>query len=170
MEIKVCSKCNEAKAYKNFPTHKGRKDGFGEICKQCKTNYDKIYYINNREKRIASAKKRYEENRDAIRKYFKENYQKNRVYYLQKGKERRLANPDKIKAINKLSRAKYKKTDKGKHANSKLQKLYCKNLTKSYVARLVTRRSDLSSSDVSDEFIDTYRELLKLKREIKKHV
>lgn len=49
MTSKVCSKCNIDKDLGEFHKDKSRKDGYVNICKECKNSYSKQYRIDNKE-------------------------------------------------------------------------------------------------------------------------
>jgi hypothetical protein len=75
---KECTKCLSSKPLTEFHKHKGRKDGYREVCKSCrKGDWEK-----DREKVSIQRKEYYKENRDALKEY---------------SKQYRLSNPDKIK-------------------------------------------------------------------------
>lgn len=103
--MKTCSKCGETKLITEFHIKKSSKDGRIGICRACKNNYSKKYYIENKEKiteyqegyrksnysYIADRdRKYYEKNRDKKSKYNKEYYLRNRDEIKNKQKHRHL--------------------------------------------------------------------------------
>ena len=73
--MKVCVHCNFKKELMAFGKHRGRKDGYLEICKECRRQtrtdkqskeYAKLRYERNKEKVAAQAKVRYEKNKESI--------------------------------------------------------------------------------------------------------
>jgi len=91
--VKTCSKCGETKPIDEFC--KGR-----NVCKICRSQYDKEYYLKNKDK-IRERDKEYQkenrlENKDNIREYQKEYWLKNREKLREPQKEYRLKNKDKI--------------------------------------------------------------------------
>ena len=82
-KTKVCSKCKIEKPLTEYCKDKKVKDGFSIYCKKCKSEYDKKWRENNREKWKKSVLKYKEKNRETIaeksRLYRKENLDKTRV-------------------------------------------------------------------------------------------
>lgn len=74
--MKKCNSCKQVKPFEMFYKRKQSNDGYDFTCKECKTTQYKKYY--NSEKR-------------------KEEYEKNRNKYLEKGKEYRKNNREKCK-------------------------------------------------------------------------
>lgn len=75
--MKICSKCKKDKELSLFPINKSGKNGISSVCKECKSEQHKIYYINNKIK-IDNRNKNYNIiNKDKIYKYYK-NYESNR--------------------------------------------------------------------------------------------
>lgn len=56
MTVKICVKCGEEKTLEYFCKGKNYKDGRRGTCKKCHTEYQKKYYQNNDDKRIAKNK------------------------------------------------------------------------------------------------------------------
>ena len=71
--MKKCSKCNQDKEYSNFYKKTSSKDGYGPICKECRTQYNadskdltQQYYKENKEKYQESSKKYYKNNKEKV--------------------------------------------------------------------------------------------------------
>ena len=64
--MKTCSKCNIEKDFTCFHKHKGRKDGYREICKLCRKVETKKYIQENVEILKQKKKKYYQENKEKI--------------------------------------------------------------------------------------------------------
>lgn len=58
--MKTCTRCRQTKDHSQFNRHKGRADGFNNICKTCK----KAVYHQNAEREKATRRKRYKNNRN----------------------------------------------------------------------------------------------------------
>jgi protein-arginine kinase activator protein McsA len=55
--MKKCHKCKIEKPLIHFCVNKSKKDGFNDICKSCKKEYNKKYREINRESEIKRLKK-----------------------------------------------------------------------------------------------------------------
>jgi len=101
--MKTCNKCGEAKPITEFHIKKTSKDGRIGVCRECKNNYSKRYYIENKDKIIEyqeeyrrsnysyivdRGKKYYEKNRDKKSRYNKEFYFRNREALIERAKIR----------------------------------------------------------------------------------
>lgn len=112
METKICNKCG---IEKNIDEFELRKDTgkYRNECKECKKNYLKKYYQDNRERLIELDKKRYEKNKDKILEYHKiydlehkdiikekkkKYYEDNKEFFLKKQKEYRENHLEQVKA------------------------------------------------------------------------
>lgn len=49
--MKICNKCKEEKDFSMFYKNSSRKDGYDTWCKSCSDDYNKQYYLKNKEKR-----------------------------------------------------------------------------------------------------------------------
>ena len=54
MKTKQCSKCKRVKSVSEFSKDKRYKDNYKNWCKECKKEYDKNHYQNNKEKILES--------------------------------------------------------------------------------------------------------------------
>ena len=128
--MKVCYVCKIEKEFSEFYKDKSTKDGFYYSCKICskanknKKNYQKEYYINNREKKLKYQKDYQSTNNEVISKYQKE-YQKE--YYL----NNKHKNKDKVKEYSKkyyeLNKEKKIEYSKEYYLNNKeYKKIYSK--------------------------------------------
>lgn len=98
--MKICNKCKIEKQIDAFDKHKRRKDGIYDICKECRKNYSKTYYIRKKEeikKRVLQnyyivkhteefkiRKRRYQKNLNESAKLARR--LRNRLYYALKNK------------------------------------------------------------------------------------
>jgi hypothetical protein len=141
-EGKVCTKCGEWKPFSEYNKHKAIKDGHYTRCKKCKREEDRLYRIKNKEKLSKKWKEYYEKNKDEYLSKQREKYAQNKDAINEKRRERekiyrenykeeirrrhemwRRKNKDKLKVWQekwnnsetaKLSRKKYKKSQKGR--------------------------------------------------------
>lgn len=70
METKLCKKCNVEKETKNFDKNNSKKDGLNSWCKKCKSEYNKKYRLDNKDKikeyQKIKDRERYLKNKDKI--------------------------------------------------------------------------------------------------------
>lgn len=64
--MKTCSKCKQSKPLSEFPKKSAAKDGFYSHCKRCKSEADRRYRAENKEKVKNLNKSYYEKNRDEM--------------------------------------------------------------------------------------------------------
>jgi hypothetical protein len=64
--VKTCNKCGETKALTEYAKDSKLKDGHTGSCKKCQNAYQREWYKNNLEKRLASRKKHYEKYKEVI--------------------------------------------------------------------------------------------------------
>lgn len=95
MQTKTCSRCKETKPVSEFGKHRITKDGLAYECKACKSEKDRIYRQNNKEKIAEYKRRHYEANKGRIaersRKYYadnKERLAKQKRIYQENNKER----------------------------------------------------------------------------------
>ena len=104
--MKTCIKCGETKPIDEFSKVRN-------VCKICRSQYDKECYLKNKEKRLKYAKEYQLKNKEKIREYDKEYHLKNKEKRnKRKKKEYRLKNKEEIKEYyqkNKEKRLKYAK-------------------------------------------------------------
>jgi hypothetical protein len=107
--------------------------------------------------------------------HYKEYYLKNKEKILLSSKLSSLRNrynrdPEKHKEASKKKYIKWKNNNPDKYKMHRIQsnKKEVATLSNCYVKKLIKANSILSKHDISQEIVDTYRELMKLKRLIKK--
>lgn len=73
--MKKCSKCNQEKEYNFFYKKTSSKDGYNNICKECRKEYNTLniiqtqqYYQENKEQYKINSKKYYENNKEKVNK------------------------------------------------------------------------------------------------------
>jgi hypothetical protein len=69
--MKTCSKCKREKEFDDFPINKTRKDGYGNVCKTCQSEYTKAHYHNNKKQYFNRNKRRRKEAREYVINYKK---------------------------------------------------------------------------------------------------
>lgn len=150
VKLKKCSKCNEIKEINCFYPDKRNSSGLKYQCKFCHNKYIMNFQKKYPEKKLLSIKKWRDKNKEKTSKY---------------NKQYREKNLEKIKQILCLYREKNREYLNKK--NKIRQKEYSKIIHSSYIRKIICSNSTLKANDIPDNVIDTYRELLKLKREIK---
>lgn len=134
MEIKICNRCKAEKPINEFIKNKNTKDGFANICKECKRIEDKNYYENNKDKCLDYAKewaKRNREKRNKVCKKYRDNNKKKirekaqNCYYYRGGKEKQQIYQEKNK--EKIRNQANKKYEKNKEQISIKSKEYRQN-------------------------------------------
>lgn len=93
--MKTCNKCEVEKPAtpEYFHRNKSKKDGLEYTCKECRKEYDKKYYQENKEKKHEYDKKYYQENKEYYKKYSEEHKEERREYsrnHYQENKEEKL--------------------------------------------------------------------------------
>lgn len=111
-EKKKCSKCGVVKELSEYHKFKHSKDGVKGICKLCITITNKI--PENRIKRNESNKIWRDNNKEKVKGYKLNEYEKNKELILLRNKEWRLKNSNKYKEISDIYREKNKETLKNK--------------------------------------------------------
>ena len=108
-KLKKCNKCGIEKPLTKeyFHRNKNKKDGFVEMCKECRNKYAKDYREENKEKISNSRKEHYQRNKEKIKV-------KSNIYYRE--------NKEKVK----VSRAKYNKRNK-EAISEQCKQYYMKN-------------------------------------------
>ena len=105
---KVCFQCKIPKDQAQFAKDKSKKDGLSGKCKECvkqwqnlnklKLNeYDKSYYLNNKNSKLQYLKEYNEVNKEKQKEYRSNNYSNNSDILKLKAKEYRIKNPEKFK-------------------------------------------------------------------------
>ena len=65
---KKCGKCNQIKNLEEFTVEPKREGGRHSICRKCKSEYDKKYKIENKEKIASRATDYWNKNKERIKK------------------------------------------------------------------------------------------------------
>lgn len=89
MPIKICSSCRIPKDLNEFHKNKCKKDGYTNICKNCKSIKSKDYTIRSKEKRAARFQEYYKDNKDRLKEYQKGYRSKNKIKLALQDKEKR---------------------------------------------------------------------------------
>lgn len=116
---KICSSCNEELLLDSFHKQKSGKYGVTSTCKQCKKNYHKTWYENNREFRLEETKQYNKDNKDIVKERSK--------IFREKNKER----------LNEESRQRYRKN---KHKKKDYARNYYLSNQAAYNYRTIKRK------------------------------
>ena len=73
----VCKKCGKNKESDQFHDDHNTKTGKKSSCKECRSEYDRLKYLMNKESIKDYNRKYKEENRDRVLKVSRESYQRN---------------------------------------------------------------------------------------------
>ncbi len=112
----VCSKCKQEKQDNQFFTDKRHKTGRYSQCKECWSDSQKIWRINNLEKAKASCEKWEDSHKEQRKEQHQLYYLVNKENILEKNKLWSKNNPEKAKALSKKHSAKHRSSLKG-HLN-----------------------------------------------------
>jgi len=108
--MKHCNKCNVTKDFSEFHKSKNTHDGVSPHCKSCKKEYNKKYYLKNKEELSEQKKKWYYDNHDRVLEQKKNYYSDNRELIISKVQDYRDNNKDKISTL----KSKYQKENRHK--------------------------------------------------------
>ena len=81
METKKCSKCGEVKPINEFYKQKSHKDGYQSSCKNCRSQWAKLYYQKNSKEIINRGSNWVDKNKEKVKIYKKEHYLRNKESY-----------------------------------------------------------------------------------------
>ena len=104
--MKTCSKCSKNLPIINFSLSKNRKDGYYESCKNCVKEYNKNYYIRNKEKIKKDCILYKKENPNKVKEQSKNYMLNNRQKILDSQKNHYRNNIERHKQYNKDNRKK----------------------------------------------------------------
>jgi len=113
VERKRCSGCKEWLPLKLFRISRTMWDGLSRMCKKCASNYDKAYYIKNREKILITDSIRREKNKEKNKKIQAAYYRKNKEKIKNKVRKWEKDNLDKVRIYKTKHNKKYRSTLKG---------------------------------------------------------
>jgi len=97
VSTKVCTKCGAEKPLSEFSKHKARRDGVRATCKDCSKEYNRKYYIENREKFKEEALKYRTENPEKVRESNRKWQAKNPEKVLKYNRKWQAENPEKVR-------------------------------------------------------------------------
>ena len=167
--MKKCGRCNELKKVSDFYQ---TKSGPSSYCIACQREYQKEYYKKNKyyQEKLAEYNRQYKKNnKEYLEKRSREYYKKNRDRILEYKRKYRERNKDKISQYNYKStilesKRKYRERNKDKisKANLEYREKSKKNISDSYVKRLLNK-GDLP---ITPETIEIKRLQIKIYREI----
>lgn len=98
---KKCIVCNIVKDVTEFDLRNNSKDGYNNKCKKCKSNYNKKYYKNNKDRLTASCKEYDQKHKKEKTQYNKEYYEKNKETLISKNKNYRQSHKQEISTKSK---------------------------------------------------------------------
>ena len=169
-KTKICTKCGKRKKLGEFVAHKDCIGGVGGACKKCEVSYQKAYYQSNREKCKAYSKAYYQSNSEKCKAYQKEYqkayYQSHKEQSRKQGRKWYSAYREKVHLIQK----KYRdcNQDKIKESHHKHQKKSAKNMSDTYMRRMLVQETNLNYKDITSEMIQIKREYLTIYRMLRK--
>jgi exonuclease VII large subunit len=150
---KKCNTCKKEKEISAFYKSKCTLDGWKGECKLCSYEFSRSYTQRNKEKVKNYKKKWYELNKEKLKEVDKERYQSMKYERKQYAKNYYYKNKERLE---------YKKLKKLNSLN------WTHNLKKSYIIKLIRRNHNgISKTDISNEFLETYKIYIQLKRELK---
>jgi len=94
--MKRCPGCKQILNLDCFRKNKSKRDGFGDYCRKCESQYQKYYRENNKEKIIKRNERYYQNNREREIKKNKKYRQKNRERIAEQGKKYNHKNRERI--------------------------------------------------------------------------
>lgn len=97
--MKTCSKCNTLKDLSKFAVAKGKQFNRASVCKICTKEYNKNYYISNKEKIKKASKSYRSNNREKAIEYSRIYYLENKESMLHSQKDYYRQNKQKINGI-----------------------------------------------------------------------
>jgi hypothetical protein len=157
MEKKICSKCNIGKDVCEFGILKSSKDGFRNVCKECRNIHEKSsnlkYRQKNKEQLLVKKKFWLKNNPDYMKNYSKTNNLKNREKLNNKLKIWRNNNKEKLLEQTRKKRKEKYDTD----INFKL-----KHLLRARINKIINFNRNKSSQEIIGcdiEYFKTYLEL-----------
>ncbi len=163
---KICTKCNEVKPLSDYSAKFDGKYGYNSRCKVCELLRGKKYKEENKEK-ISRKNKIYN------KKNKKKLVKARKVYYL-KNREKELERSSKWKRENRESERvrinEWRKENpiKAKTSSKREAKEHVKNLTNSYMKKLLCRDLLLTYQEMPIGLLELKRTQIKLARELKK--
>jgi len=83
---KICKRCGVEKEIDEFYKHKQTKDGYLNICIECKLKEKEKYYFENRQKILKDVKNYREKNKEQVKQTKKICYEKNKEHYKERDK------------------------------------------------------------------------------------
>ena len=100
---KICTKCGVEKSIKEFHINTGIGDGRRARCRKCISDYDKLKYIENRDKNRERRRRYIAENPEKVKESSHRSYLRNKEKVYERYKKWALDNPEKMKKARKES-------------------------------------------------------------------
>ena len=172
MENKICCTCKLLLPITCFGYNKSNLDGLSKNCKLCKQKQRKNSYIKHRDSILLVMKTYYEKNKPKLFEYQKvwnnQNIEKVRIIKNSYNKRNRNKINKRVRENPEIYRKWEKENiDKVKEIR-KMQRLRTVNkLYDSYIKTLLCRKSNLKHEDIPTSLVNSYKELIKIKRLVK---
>jgi len=153
---KRCPTCFEYKTYDNFCKGNNQNtEGVGTYCSVCAKERKRQYRLKNGE-----------HVRQVARDWVKNNYEKNKLQDKLRGERYRNLGKHKI-ARERHRKNNPEKIELQKQKDRLRSKLAVVNISESYVRSTLGEKSPMKGSEFSQEFVEAYQELMKLRRLIR---
>lgn len=142
-ELKVCTKCKEAKLLSEYYRKKGQASGLNPSCKACCVAKVKLYYKANSDSVKIRVKKWRDENLERAKAAAKDRYRKRAAIVKEKARAWAEANPERRREIVSASAEKHreKKNEKNKAYNREFRRLYPQEAREEGRMRAAVRRT-----------------------------
>jgi len=147
--MKICGKCNIEKPFEDF-TFREKVNRYESRCKECVKEYDKEYYVKNKQKIIDRSNSYYKENTEKVLLTTKEYREKNKIKVKKRKVDYHIKNVEKIREKVKNWRNNNKErrnqTEKERRKNDVLHKLvhYLRVRTNFYIKKMGVTKNNSS--------------------------
>ena len=139
--LQKCYKCGDKKDLSEFHKNKRKVKGVTDICKECRADHDKQYWLQNKEKLREKRKEYRLNNKEKLRQKKKEYYKNNKEKVNERNRQNHIKNKNYCiyglylketddyyvgETVNFTARVRNHKSDlkRKKHVNERLQKYY----------------------------------------------
>ena len=155
---RTCKKCGVEKDIEEFVKVRLCRFGRSYRCKECESKIHGIYHNKNKERILEYRRQYYNKNKEQVSEYNRLYRAENKEQSSEHNRLYRAENKEQVSEYQRLYRAEKKELISEHHRND------TKNLSDSYVKQQITQRSNLKTSDVTQEMIELKREILQYKR------
>lgn len=171
---RTCKKCGETKPIEEFTISKSIHEGKPYAthywqCKECRKTVAREKYNSNLEESREKQRKRWVQNRDKLVKEKRERRERNKQKYIEIDRKWNEANRDKRR--NQIYKYREKYPDRIKKTAKKNRDKDAKEISDTYVKKIINRNYDIKYKTIPKELIESYRKQIEIKRllKIKKH-